>query len=352
MVNKVRSPRSNVRGQKRSNDLNGNDFRNHARGALIGLAVGDALGSPTEGKTPEEIQRRWGRVTDFLSEAQTGTDDTEYALFSARLLLRHGRGLTSELAAKAWKEEIISVANEYKGAGFSEILTIANLQRGLMPPHSGRHLHSWSDGLAMRVAPYGIAAAGNPQLAAQLAEFDGAVSHAGEGIFCGRAVAAAVALAMMDASLDAIFAAALAVIPEDSWSARAILQGLEIGNQSSDVWTALEPLYNKIVCSFYHWSDLAPEAVGLAFGVLAAARGEFESAVLGAVNVGRDTDTIAAIAGAIAGAKSGLQKIPLPWAERLGPVKGNCIKTVKGMRLIEMADALAMLAQNFPETTE
>lgn len=329
-----------------------NDLMNHARGALIGLAVGDALGSPTEGKTPEEIQRRWGRVTDFLSEAQTGTDDTEYALFSARLLLRHGRSLTSELAAQAWKNEIISTSNEYKGAGFSEILTIANLQRGLMPPHSGQHLHSWSDGLAMRVAPYGIVAVGHPQLAAQLAECDGAVSHAGEGIFCGRAVAAAVAMAMTDAPLDAIFDAALAVIPEGCWSARAILQGFEIGKQSSDVWTALEPLYHKIACSFYHWSDLAPEAVGLAFGVLAAARGEYASAVLGAVNVGRDTDTIAAIAGAIAGAKAGLKKIPAPWAERLGTAKGNCIKTVKGMRLLEVADALAILAKNFPQTPE
>ena len=327
-----------------------NDLRNHGRGALIGLAVGDALGSPTEGKTPEEIQRRWGRVTDFLSADQTGTDDTEYALFSARLLLQHGRALTPELAAQAWKDEIISASNEYKGAGFSEILTIANLQRGLMPPHSGQHLHSWSDGLAMRVAPYGIAAAGNLQLAARLAEFDGAVSHAGEGIFCGRAVAAAVAMAMTDAPLDTIFDAALAVIPEDSWSARAILQGLEIGKQSSEVWAALEPLYNKIACPFYHWSDLAPEAVGLAFGVLAAARGEFESAVLGAVNVGRDTDTIAAVAGAIAGAKAGLKKIPAPWAERIGVAKGNCIKTVKGMRLLEVADALTMLAQSFTET--
>lgn len=329
--------------------LNEDDLVNRARGALIGLAVGDALGSPTEGKTPEEIQRRWGRVTDFLSETQTGTDDTEYALFSARLLLQHGRGLTPELAAQAWKDEIISAANEYKGAGFSEILTITNLQRGLMPPYSGRHLHSWSDGLAMRVAPYGIAAAGHPERAAQLAECDGAVSHAGEGIFGGRAVAAAVAMAMIDAPLDEIFNAALAVIPADSWSARAIGQGLEIGQQNPEAWTALAPLYHRIACTFYHWSDLAPEAVGLAFGVLAATRGEFEAAVLGAVNVGRDTDTIAAIAGAIAGAKAGLKKIPAPWAARIDTAKGNCIKTVKGLRLLEVADALA---KKFSQPTE
>ena len=43
----------------------------HACGALVGLAVGDALGGPTEGKTPQEISRIWGRVTDFLDENQT-----------------------------------------------------------------------------------------------------------------------------------------------------------------------------------------------------------------------------------------------------------------------------------------
>ncbi|MCK7518779.1 MAG: ADP-ribosylglycohydrolase family protein [Ignavibacteriales bacterium] len=42
--------------------------------------------------------------------------------------------------------------------------------------------------------------------------------------------------------------------------------------------------------------------VGLAFGIITAAKLNFEDAVLGAVNIGRDTDTIAAIAGAICGA--------------------------------------------------
>ncbi|MCK7522987.1 MAG: ADP-ribosylglycohydrolase family protein [Ignavibacteriales bacterium] len=50
-----------------------------------------ALGSPTEGKTPDEIFSKWGRVTDFLSDDQGGSDDTEYALFTAQLLLQKKR---------------------------------------------------------------------------------------------------------------------------------------------------------------------------------------------------------------------------------------------------------------------
>lgn len=324
-----------------------NDLINRSRGALLGLAIGDALGSPTEGKSLAAIQQTWGRVTDFISEQQAGTDDTEYALFAARLLLKHGRALNSALVAQAWREEIIGAKNEFKGAGFSEMLTIENLRKGLQSPHSGKHLHSWSDGLAMRVAPYGIVAAGDPQLAAQLAEIDGVVSHAGEGIHCGRVVAAAVAMAMNNASLEEIFRAALQVIPADSWSARALHEGIAIGEKSDDVWSALQPLYDALACSYYHWADIAPEAVGLAFGVLAAARGDFTDAVLGGVNVGRDTDTIAAIAGAIAGARCGSAALPQKWATRLSTVQGNCINTVAGMDIRQTAEALAQLAHTW-----
>lgn len=320
------------------------DLAKRAAGALMGLAVGDALGSPAEGKTPAEIAQRWGRLTDFLVDQPAGTDDTEYALFSARLLLRHGLSLSSEQVAQAWRDEIISAANEYKGAGFSEILTIKNLQRGLQPPFSGQHLHSWSDGLAMRAAPYGIAAAGDPELAADLAESDGHVSHAGEGILGGRAVAAAVAAAMTAADCDEALGAALHVIPADSWCGRNLREGIAIGRQSADVWQAIAPLHETLVLQFYHWPDLAPEAVGLAFGMLAAARGDFETAVLGSVNLGRDADTIAAIAGAIAGALHGCDRIPARWSARIAHARGGCIQTVKGMFVLQTAAELAGLA--------
>ena len=318
-----------------------------ARGALLGLAVGDALGSPTEGKSPQEITSRWGRVTEFLSDEQGGSDDTEYALFSAQLLLRHGRALNSAHVADAWRKDIIKGSNAYKGAGFSEMMAIRNLREGIQPPASGQHLHSWSDGLAMRVAPFGIAAVGNPQLAAQLAAEDGAVSHAGEGIYCGQAVAAAVAVAMSGAPLETVLRATMEVVPKDSWTANAIAEGIKIGESSPDVWSSLEPLHAALVCSYYFWSDVAPEAVGLAFGIIAAAKGKFEDAVLGAVNVGRDTDTIAAIAGAICGALQGVSAIPEHWRQRVSSSRGICIAAVKGMNVVSAADELALLAESW-----
>ncbi len=311
---------------------------------MIGLAVGDALGQPTEGKTPLEIKKNWGRITDFLSDDSTGSDDTEYALFNAKLLLEHGASLDSQKIAAAWRDNFASQTGGFKGAGFSEMMAIANLRAGLPPPFSGQHLHSWSDGLAMRVAPYGVVAAGDPMRAATLAEMDGVVSHAGEGVLSGKAVAAAVAVAMTGAGIGEIINAALEAIPHDSWTSRAITKGIDIGKNASDVWQALEPLHEAIACSYYHWTDLGPEAVGLAFGILAAARGDFSNAVLGGVNIGRDTDTIAAIAGAISGAQNGIDAIPAMWRARIDIAKGICIKTVAGMKIQEVADKLAALA--------
>ena len=85
--------------------------QDRARGSFIGLAVGDALGSPTEGKTPNQIIKQWGRVTDFLSDDQGGSDDTEYALFSAKLLLDKKNELTSSDIAAAWRRDIINSSN-------------------------------------------------------------------------------------------------------------------------------------------------------------------------------------------------------------------------------------------------
>jgi ADP-ribosylglycohydrolase len=286
-------------------------------------------------------------VTGFLDENQTGSDDTEYALFNARLLLKHGAQISAEAIAVGWQKEIVSASNTYKGAGFSEMLAIRNLQEGLLPPHSGQHLHSWSDGLAMRVAPFGIVAAGRPELAARLAAMDGSVTHAGEGIFAGQAVAAAIACAMEGASVAAIVDAALGVIPPDSWTSTGIQRAVSVGAKNPDVWSALDRLYKEIVCSSYFWSDIAPEAVALAFGIFTASRGNFCDAVLGGVNVGRDTDTIAAIAGAIAGAREGIGALPVEWIRRVLVSRGVCLSVVRGMNMQDTADQLVALADRW-----
>ncbi|MEW2107764.1 ADP-ribosylglycohydrolase family protein [Streptomyces albidoflavus] len=310
-------------------------LRERGRGALLGLAVGDALGAPAENLKPSEIRRRWGRITGYVAEHPAGTDDTEYAIFSGLLLARYGSGLTTARVEAAWHRWIADLdEGPFRGAGFSERGTLENLRRGLTAPITAQHRHAWSDGLAMRAAPFGVFAAGRPEEAARLVAVDGTVSHDGEGIYGGQAVAAGVAAAMGGAHTDGVVAAALSVIPADSWTARSLRRAVAAADRGE------KAVRSAVVIGGYPWTDLAPEAVGLAFGALAAARGVFPAAVLTAVNMGRDADTTAAVAGALAGALGGEGAVPAEWAARIGPVRGSCLPSMAGLHVLDVADLL------------
>lgn len=310
-------------------------LRERARGALLGLAVGDALGAPAENMKPSEIRRRWGRITGYVAEHPSGTDDTEYAIFSGLLLARHGSALTIAHVEAAWHEWIADLdEGPFRGAGFSERGTLENLRRGLAAPISAQHRHAWSDGLAMRAAPFGVFAAGRPAEAARLVAIDGSVSHDGEGIYGGQAVAAGVSAAMGGAPVDSVVAAALAVIPEDCWTSRSLRRAVAVAHRGE------RAVRSAVVIGGYPWTDLAPEAVGLAFGAYAAASGRFPDAVLTAVNMGRDADTTAAVAGALAGASCGASAIPPPWAAAIGPARGSCLPSMRGHHVLDVAELL------------
>ncbi|MFI7229993.1 ADP-ribosylglycohydrolase family protein [Nonomuraea angiospora] len=315
-------------------------FRDKARGCLLGLAAGDALGAPAENLPPSEIRRRWGRLTEIEGG---GTDDTEYAIFAASLLVRHGHALTSADVAQAYRREIIPrVTGPMRGAGFSELGTVEALRRGLEPPLTGLvHSHGWSDGLAMRAAPYGVFCPGDPAEAARLVEQDGLVSGSGEGILGGRAVAGAVAAAMGGASVQDVVRAALSVIPADSWTARNVVRATEQVTGPADEAALVEALHEAVVVRHYPWTDVAPEAVALALAAVLAGDGDVEASVTFGVSLGRDADTIGAIAGAITGAMRGESGVPGRWAARIGPVTGKCLPVVAGRHVLDVADELA-----------
>lgn len=311
------------------------------QGCLFGLAVGDALGGPAEGKSIEEVAKRFGRISDFLSNDQGGSDDTEEALFNARLLLMHGDNLTSDVIADAWLSDIAAGRSDFKGAGFSDVIAINNLRKGIRPPLSGVHVHSWSDGLAMRVAPFGVYHAGSPELAARLARLDGCVTNSGEGILAGELVARVISMIIDGQSMRASVEQALDMIPADSWTFRATNRAITIAEKSPGAWEAMPPLYASLACSYYPWADLAPEAVALALGLAIASQGGFKDAVLAGANIGRDADTIAAIAGAVMGAEHGIDAIPDRWIERVRVTKGSCIASTAGIDLMEISQQLA-----------
>lgn len=309
-----------------------------AYGALSGLAIGDSLGDAA--RKPEN-RANYGITTDFNKGASWSTDDTEFALLTAKTLIGCGGNLTSDIVVQAWLEDV-AVQDEFKRGGASEIEAANNLRKGILPPLSGKYnVFHMSDGSAMRIGPVGIICAGDPERAAAMAEIDASVSHYRDGIWGAQAVAVAVSMAMADASMEEIFDAIMKVIPEESWFYHAMNRAFEIvDNANGSILDAWMPLHDELYTS--SWATTA-EALPSAFACLRMRNETFREGVVLAANFARDADTIGAVAGAILGAKYGASSIPAHWVEKTRYPTGTCLQFTKGLDIKEMAGELAKL---------
>ena len=211
-----------------------------AYGALSGLAIGDSFGDASR---MAENRSNYQVTTDFNKGASWSTDDTEFALLTAKTIIRCRGKLTTEECVRSWMEDVVT-QDEYKRGGASEIEAANNLRKGLLPPRSGMfNSFRMSDGSAMRIGPVGIVCAGDPEKAKEFARIESEISHFQEGVWGAQAVAAAVSVAMVDGSMDEIFDAAMSAIPEDSWLYYNMTQAFEIlesrGGSMLDAWMEL-----------------------------------------------------------------------------------------------------------------
>lgn len=309
-----------------------------ALGAVAGLAIGDSFGDASR---KQENQLKYGITTDFNKGASWSTDDTEFALLTAKILIECEGRLTSEAVVKGWMENV-AVQDDFPRGGASEVEAARNLNRGILPPYSGKYNSYYnSDGAAMRISPIGIICAGDPEKAAALAEIDASVSHFREGIWGAQAVAVAVSVAMADGSIDEIIEAAMHVVPEDSWLFYSMKKAMQIVDDSNgefmDAWM---PLHDELWTSY---KALVPEAIAQAFGVLKLVNKDFKTGVIAAGNFGRDADTIAAVVGAILGAKYGASQIPERWIEKTRYPSGTCLQFANGIDIKEVGKKLSEL---------
>lgn len=327
--------------------MNHDDLQRRAHGALLGVAIGDAMGAPVEGRSAIEIRAQYGHVTDFLSDAAVGTDDTDFTLFNAYLLTTYGVDITLDQVEAEWRDKLLGGGWAYRPGGFSDVVSTRNLVAGLHAPRSGAFNHQmWSDGVAMAISPAGIVAAGQPSLAARLADQLGSVSNGRDGVYAARGVAAAIAVAMVGATPEAMLHAALEVVPADSWTGRSLHRVAMLSTKlSDDLDLSLQQLAEALVVPWWPWADLVTEAVPLAFGAFLATRGEFRRAVPAGVSLGRDADTIGAIVGSLAGAYGGRDAIPAAWVQRVAVASGKCIGFVAGTVIESVAQRLVDVRQ-------
>ncbi|MCF7824121.1 MAG: ADP-ribosylglycohydrolase family protein [Candidatus Marinimicrobia bacterium] len=313
-------------------------YRSKAAGSLIGLAIGDAFGDAC--RDPDN-QFLYGITMDWPEKPSFSTDDTEFALLSAEILIQSKGYPTPGHVLAAWKEHVV-VEDQLKRGGASEREAVTNIKRGLKAPETGLYnAYSKSDGAAMRAAPMGILAAGNPDLAAELARIDAEISHAQDGIWGAQAVAAAVAVALSGGSIDEIIEEARKWAPKGSWfkysfdAAFSIIESFDFNIE--DAWM---PLHQAIRCEY---KASVPEAVVSAFAVFKLTRGDFRKGMIYAGNFGRDTDTIGAIVGALSGAYLGIDAVPDSWIEKVRYTNGTCLQFTKSLDIMDVAYQLADL---------
>lgn len=284
--------------------------RDRYRGALVGTAVGDGIGAPFEGQRGPVSPREIASV-ELDHRPLRHTDDTAMTIGLAESLL-YVDGLDQDHLALTFTRHWEREPGRGYGAGTASLL--ARLSSGTSWKDAAEAQFngqgSFGNGAAMRVAPAALWA-GDPALAADLARRSAVVTHTHPLGIDGAAVqAAAVATALTHPSTGTIdpvaFLAQLrAVADEDLLAQRLDLVGLlleegDVTNEDGRLGTGIE----------------AHEAVPTAIYCFLCHPDSFRDTIRFAISLGGDTDTVAAMAGAIAGACLGERAIPVPWVDR------------------------------------
>jgi ADP-ribosylglycohydrolase len=313
--------------------------RDKAYATLIGLAIGDSFGD--QARTPENHILH-GISMDLYGESSWSTDDTEFMLLTADTLIKTKGSPTVEDVVEQWKKHCFPQSDLGPKGGESEIGAVANLKRGIMPPRSGEeNTYHYSDGAAMRIAPVGVACAGDPAEAARIAEIDACISHYRDGIWGAQAIAASVAVAMVDGTVDEIIQAGLDVVPEGTWLRNWMEKGLAICEEAGGV---LEKAWDRLHSELFAvYRACTAEAVSEAYAIFKLTEGDFERGIIYSGNFGRDADTVCAIVGAFSGAMHGTKPIRNDWIEKTRHPSGRCLEFTAELDIEQVAEELAQL---------
>ncbi len=301
------------------------------RGALLGLAVGDALGGPVEFMSREDIVHKRGRpVREMIGggwlNLQPGetTDDTAMA-----------RALAESLAARAGFDAD-DVARRYLawlGTGPKDVGNITRLalkgwQAGLTLPNAALGAHrqlggkSAGNGTIMRCAPLALRYIYDERRLLDASRDDALITH-----FDAEATTGSMALNLLIYHLcrDVPPAEAVKVVAErlqrEPKAALTVPTLLSASTPNVDSRRLATTGYVLDTLRIVVWALLAHET--------------FEDCVAAAVNCGGDADTQGAVAGALAGARWGYRAIPARW---LAPLHGHT-------ELLALADQLLATAE-------
>lgn len=322
-----------------------------ALGAFYGLALGDALGMPTQSLNRETIKQRFGQITDLQDAGPLQpiaanmpkgsiTDDTEQAILVGELLVE-GKG---RIEPAVLAQRLIEWEAEMQAKGSQDLLgpstkrAIEMILAGHSPEEAGRY--GTTNGAAMRITPVGIAAdvADPERFIAAVVQACQVTHNTTLGISSAAAVAAVVSAGINGLDLGEALNLGQQVAQQAEahghWVAGGriasrISWARSISVESDPVLLA-DLLYDVIGTSV-----ASQESVVVSFALAQqVAVGEMTpfDALCMAASLGGDTDTIAAILGAMLGACLGLQSWPAAMIETVKAVNGLELEPlVKGL---------------------
>lgn len=272
---------------------------NRCIGCLLGLALGDALGSHFEGQSPDWIARRYETADALLENPPPSpwyyTDDTQMTLGLAETLIEHGRVEHAALC-----QRFAAHYDPQRGYGRGARVVLEAMQAGEDFDRVARELFpggSYGNGAAMRVAPVGLVFAHDHDLLWEQARRSALPTHVHPlGIEGAQLLALAVAICLEERNpRDHRLWDALAARCTTAEFQTRIEEARQASNREE-----LIALGNGIAA---HDSVVTAIACYLLWGE------SVEETIAEAILLGGDTDTIAAMAGALAGAACGASSI-------------------------------------------
>jgi ADP-ribosylglycohydrolase len=328
-----------------------NVLEDKAVGAFSGAAVGDALGGATEGWSPEQIRERHGgwvtgivgpfyenwREARPIAPYHKGdghvTDDTlmTHALvevYAKRRAHLDAYAIANDLVpllieGKRWIPELETETLLLNRVFLAEKWLVTRLHHGHADPREAGVGNIVNCGAAMYMTPVGVVNAADPA-AAYAEAIDVAGAHQSSyGREAAGVFAAAVAAAMAPGATAESAVTTAAGLAHDG--TRAAIEAVAAAARQHSDWRTAIPALRSAVAPFdlvgddYRSPGLdarrpsrtkSIEELPVALGLVLVARGHYLDAVLGAVNYGRDADSIATMAGAVTGALGGVADVP------------------------------------------
>ncbi len=285
------------------------DREDRFQGCLLGGAIGDALGFPTENLSRERIRQVYGRLTDYQIKPQWAyyTDDTQMAILLAEVLAEHQRFVAEAFRRKLARWIVVPLrlgGRSTKNAAW----------RALFGSHeTGQHVPGTSG--AMRIAPLALVYHNDLDALLEQTVACCRVTHTHPAAIAGTILAAfSVAYALnhprfsQDEFLAYITTPAERFDPELAQQVRGLPALLD---------TPEEQVFTHLLSHSNMFGSPIADVILAALYAFLKTPDDFSQSVLLCVNAGWDTDTMACICGHISGAWNGLRGIPPHWIANL-----------------------------------